>query len=190
MMESLSTRGHRLIALMLVGAVLAILWFAILGPVLDYYQNASDTRAAELRSLARDRALLALEPDIRTALTAVDHSPRWGRFYDSQKPEKAVLQLETDLRELLKAPNNPTSMTVEPAIVKGSLTRVRVKVTLSLPIDQLAQTLARLESHSKLLEIENLIIQAPDFQVVDANPNLSVQAEIAGFMVTPTKAAI
>jgi hypothetical protein len=185
MMDGLSARGRRLTALCLLGAVTAVLWLGVVAPILDHYRNAQDTRAEDLRALSRDRALLALEPSIRTALVTLDHSPHWARLYDSQKPEQAVLRLETDLRELLKAPNNPTSMTAQPPDAQGPLTRVRVKVALSMPVDQLAQTLARLSSHSKLLRIESLTIQAPDYQAVDTNPNLSIQAEIAGFMVTP-----
>jgi Type II secretion system (T2SS), protein M subtype b len=188
MMDGLSARGRRSMALCLLAAVMAILWLGLVAPILDYCRSTSDTRAENLRSLSRDRALLALEPSIHTALVAMDHSPHWARLYDSQKPEQAVLRLETDLRELLKAPNNPTSMSAQPPAAQGLLTRVRVKVALSMPIDQLVQTLARLSSHSKLLQIESLTIQAPDYQVVDANPNLSIQAEIAGFMVTPLKA--
>ena len=188
MMDGLSARGRRLTALCLLGGAMAILWLGLVAPIVDYCRNTSDTRAEDLRSLSRDRALVALAPSIRTALVTLEHSPHWARLYDSQKPEQAVLRLETDLGELLKAPNNPISMTAQPPDAQGPLTRVRVKVALSMPIDQLAQTLARLSSHSKLLRIESLTIQAPDYQVVDANPNLSIQAEIAGFMVTPPKA--
>jgi hypothetical protein len=190
MMENLSVPRRRLVALLLLGAAIVSFWIAIVAPILGYYRGTSDVRAADLRSLSRDRALLALGPGIRTALSAVDQSPRWARFYDTQTPERAVLQLETDLRELLKAPNNLISMTAQPPSTQGPLTRVRVKVTLSMPIDVLAQTLARLASHSRLLEIENLTIQAPDYQVIDTNPNLAIQAEIAGFMVTHKKAGI
>jgi hypothetical protein len=184
-MDELSSRARRFTALLLLAATAVLLWVAMVAPLLNYGRSASEARASNLRSLSRDRALLALEPKIRSALDATNHSPRWTRFYESRKPEQAVLQLETDLQELLKSPNNPTSMIAQPASMRGALTRVRVKITLTMTIDQLAQTLARIGSYSKQLQIESLTIQAPDYQAVDSNPNLSIQAEIAGFMLTP-----
>jgi len=97
--------------------------------------------------------------------------------------------LEKDLRGIIKSANNPISMVAEPATAQGPLTRIAVQLSLSMPIDQLAETLARLQSHSKLLKIDRLTIQAPDFQSVDTNPTLSIQAEIAGFLVTPAAAS-
>ena len=75
-------------------------------------------------------------------------------------------------------------MTAVPVVVEGPLTRIATKVTLSLTIDQLTESLARLRSRAQFLRIESLTIQAPDYQMADSNPMLSIQAEIVGFMVT------
>ena len=183
---NLSQGQQRLGAIALLAVSIVLLWFAILDPIASYVADASDKRQVELRSLRRDRALLAQEPRTIAALETVDHSPRWGRLYEGQKPESAILEMETDLRKLITAPNNPTSMVAQGVVVAAPLTKIAVKVTLSMPIDQLADTLARLQSHSKFLRIENLLIQAPDYEPAESNPTLSIQADVTGFVLTPT----
>jgi type II secretion system (T2SS) protein M len=179
---------RRAAAIALLGFALILLWAGLINPVADHFHRSAFERKADLAALSRDRALLAQDAAIQSTMATLGQSPRWARFYDSQKPDKAVLQLQTELREIFKAPNNPTSMTVQPTVQKGSLTRLAVKITLSMTIDQLTESLGRLQAHARMLQIENLTIQAPDFQMRDTNPTLSIQAEIIGFMVTPTGA--
>jgi type II secretion system (T2SS) protein M len=181
---TLSAAQRRAAAIALLGFALILLWVGLINPVADYFHRKAFERKADLTSLSRDRALLVQDPAIQSTLATLAQSPRWARFYESQKPDKAVLQLQTDLREILKAPNNPTSMTVQPVVQKGPLTRVAVKVTLFMTIDQLTECLERLQTHTQFLQIENLTIQAPDYQMRDTNPSLSIQAEIVGYMVT------
>ena len=140
-----------------------LVWLGLIDPVAGYFRHSANQRGADLNSLGRDRALISQDNNIETALTAVRGSPRWSRFYETQKADKAVLQMQSDLREVFKAPNNPTSMTAVPVAVLGPLTRIATKITLSLTIDQLTESLARLHSHPQLLRIESLTIQAPDF---------------------------
>jgi hypothetical protein len=128
--------------------------------------------------------LVSQDADTETTLNTLGTSPRWVRFYDTQKADKVVLQLQSDLREVFKAPNNPTSMTAVPVVIEGPLTRIATKVTLSLTIDQLTESLARLRSRAQFLRMESFTIQSPDYQMADTNPTLSIQAEIVGFMVT------
>jgi hypothetical protein len=175
-------------ALALLGLLLALLGMGVIRPLFDYVQSRADERSADLRALSRDRALVAQAPRIRDALASAEHSARWSRFYDSQRPDQALVQLQGDLRELLKAPNNPTSMTAQVPRSRGTLTRLAVKVTLSMSLDQWTEALARLQTHAKLLQINALVIQAPDYQSADSNPTLAIQAEIVGFMITPASA--
>jgi Type II secretion system (T2SS), protein M subtype b len=183
-MQVLSPIQRRGIAIGLLGVALVLLWLGLIDPVANYFRHSADQRGADLNSLSRDRALVAQDRSTETTLTALKGSPRWARFYETQKADKAVLQMQSDLREVFKAPNNPTSMTAVPVVVEGPLTRIATKITLSLTIDQLTESLARLHSHAQLLRIEALMIQAPDYQAADTNPTLNIQAEIVGFMVT------
>ena len=179
-----SSVQRRCVAVALLGIALALLWLGLIDPIANYFRHSADERRADLNSLSRDRALVSQDAGTEATLTTLGTSPRWTRFYETQKADKAVLQLQSDLREVFKAPNNPTSMTAVPVVVEGPLTRIATKVTLSLTIDQLTESLARLRSRAQFLRIENLTIQAPDYQVADTNPTLSIQVEIVGFMVT------
>lgn len=184
MTRTLSSIQKRCAAIALLGIALALLWLGLIDPLVTYFRHGSDERRADLNSLSRDRALVSEDAGTETTLTTLRASPRWARFYETQKGDKVVLQLQSDLREVFKAPNNPTSMTAVPIVIEGPLTRIATKVTLSLTIDQLTDSLARLRSHAQFLRIESLTIQAPDYQMADTNPTLSIQAEIAGFMLT------
>lgn len=184
MIHAPSSIQRRCLAIALLGIALALLWLGLLDPLVNYFRHSADERRAQLDSLSRDRALVSQDAGTETTLTTLRTSPRWARFYETQKADKAVLQLQSDLREVFKAPNNPTSMTAVPVVVEGPLSRIATKVTLSLTIDQLTESLARLRSHAQFLKIESLTVQAPDYQMADTNPALSIQAEIVGFMVT------
>jgi hypothetical protein len=182
--ESMSPRLQRVAALTILGMAVTAVWLVLINPIVDVVQSRTFARHAALRALGHDRTLVAQAPAIRTALASLEASPRWGRLYESQKADKATLQLETDLRALFKTPNTLTSMTAQPAVVQGPLTRLAVKVTLSMPIDQWAEALGQLQMNARLLQLENVTIQAPDYQLPQTNPTLTIQAEIVGFMQT------
>jgi hypothetical protein len=176
-------RVQRLIAIGLLGASLALFWFALASPIADYIDAHAEQRGISLRALRRDRALLQEAPAVQAALSSVDRNVHWQSLYESPEPEATAVQLEADLRALLKSTGNPTSMTVVPPVARGPVTRIGVKVSMSMRVDQLAQTLELLQRQPKRLQIESLIIQSPDFQPADTNPMLTIQAEIVGFMV-------
>jgi Type II secretion system (T2SS), protein M subtype b len=180
-----SPKTQRVIALSILVSIIGLLWLAIVQPVLSHIDSETEQRGIALRALKRDRALLREEPAIQAAAAAVEQSPRWRNFYEDQKAESATLQLETDLRALFKDANNPTSMTAEPAVAQGAVTRIAVRLIVVMRVDDLAKILDRLQKHPRQLRIESLTIQAPENQNNQVNPLLNVQAEIAGWMVAP-----
>jgi hypothetical protein len=185
MTAAFTRRAHRLIALGLLGALLAIVWFGIAQPVWSYIDGIADERGISLRALKRTRALLREEPAIQAAMGSVEQSSRWRNFYDGPKTEAATLQMETDLRAIFKDSNNPTSMIAEAAASRGSVTRIAVRITLSMRVDQLADALDRIQKQPRQLQIESLTVQAPEFQGTQANPTLTIQAQITAMIVTP-----
>jgi hypothetical protein len=182
---NLSQVQQRMVAIALLAFSVTLVWFAVIDPIVGFAEDSLEKRQVSLRVLRRDRALLAQEPKTVAALEAIDHSPRWERLYASQKPEQAILEMETDLRQIITTPNNPTSMIAQGVVVTRPLSKIAVKVTMSVPIDQLADTLARMQSHAKYLRIENLLIQAPDYAPAESNPTLSIQADVTGYLLAP-----
>jgi hypothetical protein len=181
----LSASQRRFTAVALAGIVCLCLWFGLVMPLDGYIRQGEFERRAQLAALARNRALVKQDGDVNDALKSLKESARWARLYETQKADKVGLQMQGDLRAIFKAPNNPTSMSAQPAAIVGPLTKVAVKLTLSMPIDQLTDSLGRLQSNAHFLSIENLTIQAPDYQAADTNPLLAIQIEVAGYMVTP-----
>lgn len=184
-MIAINRSQQQFLALALAGIAIAVLYLALIRPLAGFTRDRTDERDSALRLLGRNLALVQQAPLLRNALDSVARSPRWTRFYNAPKAADATLQLETDLRALIAIPNQPTSMIAESPSPQGPLTRVSVKISLSVTIDQLSDLLGRLHQHQRLLKIENLTVQSPDHQPVDTNPPLMIQAQISGFMVTP-----
>jgi hypothetical protein len=182
---SLAPRIQRWIAWGLLAAICGTLWLGLIQPVFDYLDAGAEQRGIALRALKRDRALIQEQPAILAAADSLKESPRWHNFYTGQRAEAATLQLETDLRSIFEGSNNLTAMTAEPAVAQGPVTRLAVRATLSLRVDDLAKVLDRLQKHAQQLRIESLTIQAPDLQASQINPMLNIQAEIASWMLTP-----
>jgi hypothetical protein len=181
-------RARRLAALLLLAVSIAAIWVCLAQPVLGFIDTATEERGISLRALKRNRALLREAAAINAAQATIEQSPRWRNFYVAAKPEAATLDLETDLRSIFRDSNNPTSMIAEAPGAHGSVTRLAVRITLSMRVDQLADALDRIQKQSRQLRIESLTIQAPEFQGGQVNPLLSVQAEITAMMVAPVAA--
>jgi len=175
-------RARAVAALGLLGLLAALIWLGAVEPVVSYVQTAATERGISLRALKRNRALLHQSEAIQAARVSVDESPRWRNFYDGPRADAATLQMEADLRAILKDTGNPTSMIAAPPVPQGSITRIAVRITLSMRMDQLAQMLDLIQKHDRQLRVESLIVQAPDFQGVQANPQLAIQAEITALM--------
>jgi hypothetical protein len=181
----LPTWAKRILAFGLLGMPLVAAWACVVVPIGSAIRLEAESRGIALRTLARDRALIHAAPAIEAAASAVNGSPRWRNFYAEPKTEAATLQLEMDLRSLVADPHNLTSMTAEPPRTQGPVTGISVRVTLTMPMDELAALLDRIQKFPKQLRVTNLTIQAPDFQTPQTNPTLTIQALIAGWTIKP-----
>jgi hypothetical protein len=183
--SEVTRRAGRVAAIALLAALISIVWLGVVQPILTFKDAAAEERGIALRALKRNRALLREDAAIQAAEASVEQSARWRNFYDGPKAEAATLQLETDLRTIFRDSNNPTSMIAEPAISRAAVTRIAVRVTLTMRVDQLADALDRLQKQPRQLRVESLTIQAPEFQGAQANPILTIQAEITALMLAP-----
>jgi Type II secretion system (T2SS), protein M subtype b len=184
MSQELRRSVQRWFAIALLGMLLVSIWSGMIAPVVDYLDTAALSRGISLRALKRNRALVRQADAIIEARRSVDQSTRWRNFYEGSKPESATIQLEADIRTILREANGPTSMSAEPAIVRGPVTRIAVRVNLSMRVDQLAEALDRIQKNARQLRIESLTVQAPDFQGTQTNPPVTVQAEVSALMLT------
>jgi len=184
MTSNITQMTRRIAAVSLLVSLIAVLWFGAIQPIGEYLSTAADERGISLRAIKRNRALLRESSAIRAAQDTVEHSPRWRNFYDGPRTDAATVQMESDLRAILRDSNNPTSMSAEPPKVHGTVTRIGVRLTLSMRIDQLAEALDRIQKHPQQLRVEDLIIQAPEYQGGQVNPTLAIQALISAPMTT------
>jgi len=175
---------QRMAAIGLLALVIASVWLLCVQPLMHYLNDQTTQRGIDLRALARDRALILQKEAVSAATRSVDESSRWNQFYSGADPAAAALQLQTDLRTLFQGTANPTSVRIEPPVIKGRVTRIALQLTLAMKIDELANALDRLQKHSRQLHLESLRVQAPDGQTPGSNPTLNIQAEVVGWMAT------
>ncbi len=183
MTPELTHRARRLAALGLLAALLGVVWLTVAQPILTFKDSGGEERGIALRALKRNRALLRESDAIQAARVSIEGSARWRNFYPGPKADSAQLQLQTDLRTIFKEFSNPTSLIAESPSVRGAVTRIAVRVTLTLRVDQLADALDRIQKQPRQLRVESLMVQAPEFQVPQANSMLTVQMEITALML-------
>lgn len=178
---------QRLLAILILGTVTGLVALLLGSPLVRLFHSSGSTRQAQLQLLKQERSAIAQKSSIEASAASARNNPLWQRLYKTQALDKTVLELQGDLRAIVTETSGmtPTIEKVEP-VTEDVLTRVGVRLTFSASIDRLASTLERLQQHAKLLRIEQLIIQAPDFQPPNTNPALSVQVQISGFMLTKT----
>jgi hypothetical protein len=182
MMANVSVVQRRVLALSLLAAVLGLGVNVMAVPVIQSFRDSDDGRRFALKTLRHDLALGRSDAAVLSAATLATSDPHATRWYAMGK-ETAQTAIESDVRGLVANPAiTQAAMAPMPPALVGPLTRLGVKLSLTLPIDQLAELFARLAAHPKMLVIENLMVQAPDYQAIDSNPALTVQMDVQGFM--------
>jgi Tfp pilus assembly protein PilO len=154
----------------------------IIEPVIQLYESHQEWLATAQASVARDRGLLLAEQDLRKQLTGIEHSPLLARLYPTDAPGALATSLQADLGGLL-ARAGVTAQTIAPlpSTADELIERAGVRVVLTLTIDQLRTFMGLLESHPRLIRVDELVITAPQSQLRDHNPTLNVALVLLAF---------
>jgi len=181
---TLRRRREPLLAVTLLVAVIALLWAGVARPIISSVTDGETARERGLKRLARERGLLAAATPLKSLEGQLRRNPLWQRFYRADEPNRAAAQLESDVRgQLTSAHAQQIAFTALPATTQDGITTLGTHLTMILPIDELTSFLRQLAGHPKLVTIDHLVVQAPDYQEPDSNPALAVQMDLHGFLL-------
>ncbi len=158
-----SPARRRLLALGLLGAILAFLCLGILAPLLDGMAERAEHEARQLNLLARLERLSAQGPALRRDLEALDAElAAPDMLLRARSASQAAAQLQSSLRRILEAEglDIETAQALPPA-PQGPLLRLGLRVELRAGIEPLSRVLKAIEAHRPNLAVREALIAAP-----------------------------
>ena len=162
MIGNISRRERILIAIAVVGALLAVGWEFVLQPVRDRYRAAVELTPAREQVLVRRLELVARKGAIARDLEATNARLQAvaDRFLPAATPAVAASELQKLAKELAtKASTEIRSERILPPVERGELVEIPIEITVSGEIRQLVDLLARLEQTPKLLTVQDLKVR-------------------------------
>lgn len=176
MMASLSRRERRLVAVAMLCALLALLLYGVVLPIVDGFSDRAAMRDTLRETYARDERAVVQIASVRRAAEAQRRDA--GRFrLDGASPTLAADRLKERIGAAITAAGGDLRSVEDIAAVPGAI-RVRADARMVNP--QLVAMLAAIERSDPLLVVENLSVTADQaFQTGRASP-LDIRIEISG----------
>ena len=190
MIANLSRREKILVGLALAVGVLLGGWTLVLEPILERNRSTAELVPAREQVLRQKRELLA-----RRAVITADLDATMKRFdtlaegfLTSATPAVAAAELQKLVKDMAaQAKTEVRSERIMPPVDRGELLEIPVEIAVSCEIRQLVDLLARLESASKLLPVQDLKIRVVN---LSQPKDLLTTLTISGFILpnAPAKA--
>lgn len=180
-MNPLSLRERRLVALALLAALLALLMYVVILPIIDGFSDRAATRAALLQTYERDERAVVQIASTRRAAEAQRQDA--GRYHlQGGSAASAADLLKERVAAAITASGGDLQAIEDVAAVAGTL---QLRADARLTTGQLAALLTGLQSGEPLLVTENITVAATQaFQTGRSGP-MDVRLEISGSYPTP-----
>lgn len=173
MIRPISARERRLVALLILMALLALAWFLVAKPVLDGFAARSDRRAQLALRYAHNQQVIGAIPRLRRHAEAQRaairgfaiemRSTEAGREWLKQRLQRAVERAGGEFREAGDAEGRP------------GWARARASARMTQP--QLVALLNQLQNDPPWLVVETLTIGSNDALVTGQSSSMDVQVE-------------
>lgn len=182
---------RRTAAIGILALLVALAWILLVTPIAGLLTAQRDWREEIQGTLARYRALAENKNAIDGAMSELEANAAWRGLYQSPEPVAASAALLSEFRALLD-PQKVGIQSIQPIEAEnlGPITRIGVKVSLALTVDQLRSVLERMGSNAHAMRADNIIVTAPQFHAPEENPQLIVHMEVSGFMPSAPQAAV
>lgn len=173
MPRTLSPRERRLLAVMILMAVVALLWFAIVGPVLDGFAERRERRQQLTQLYAHNVRVIGGIP--RARRRAERQREQAGAFVlVAANPDQGREALRIRLQQAIEAAGGAFR---EGADAESPAGTVRVRATARVSQAQLSLVLNRLQNAPPFLIVGSLSIAADGALVATGPSPLDVQIE-------------
>lgn len=175
-MNRLSLRERRLLAVALLVALLALLLYAVVLPVVDGFSDRAEARTTLLETYARDERAVAQIASTRRAAEAQRRDT--GRFrLEGANATLAADRLKERVAAAVTASGGDLRGIEDIAAAAGS---IRVRADTKLTTSQMSALIAGLQHGEPLLVVEELSVTATQaFQTGRSGP-MDVRLEISG----------
>lgn len=173
MMRPVSARERRLVALLLLVALVALVWLCLIAPILDGF-SARAARREELALLAvHNQRTIAAIPRLRRGAEAQAAAVR-NFVADARTAEAGREQLKERLQRAIERTGGEFR---DVADAEGQPGWARARVSARLTLPQLTATLAILQDSPPWLVIETLSVGANDALVTGTSSAMDIDIE-------------
>ncbi len=180
-MKSLSARERRIVALGLLVLALALVWFAMIAPVIGGFRAREEERQELLTSYARGERVIGAMRATRAALRA-QHAAAGDYAIAAPNAAQAADLLRERVLTLAHAAHVTVS-SVQDAQAPPGMVAVRADVTLST--DALGPLIARLESEPPWLTVEQFGVTADRAAEIDRGAPIDVRLDLSARFDAP-----
>jgi len=165
--------GRRALAILLPCLVLAVLWLAVVAPVLALSGGDQDQVDALVLRMSADERAVASGPAWRAALSRLQQAA--GRDAGARGEASQALAaagLQNDVQAMLARDGGQvTSVQVLPAADEGGYETVSMQVSLAVPVAALPDFLRQVETHVPYIFLRAASFQAPDAMAAPGGPD-------------------
>ncbi len=176
---------RRLAALALLGVVVAVLYMAVVAPLVAVWTGAGDKVRVAQAQLARYAAIAATAAPLEQALAERrDDGDQGAAAFEGASETLVVAQVQDHVRAAVdQGGGQLTSVRVLPSGEDGPFRRVGLRVQIEATLPSLQRTLYALESGHPVLVLDHLSLRAlpRPGRANEADPVLAVQVEVQGF---------
>lgn len=173
MMRPTSPRERRLVALLILMALIALVWFALVAPILGGFAARQERRTQLALRYAHNQRVIATIPRVRrdaenqraeARVFAIDsRNVEAGREWLKARLQRAIENAGGEFREAGDA-DSPAGV-------------ARARASARMTQSQLTATLGQLQNTPPWLIVESLSISANDALVTGRSSNMDVQIE-------------
>jgi general secretion pathway protein M len=154
----LSPRERRLVALGGLAAALAVLWLALIGPLIGGFADRAAERAQLAATYQRNQRLMTALPVWRRL--ALTQARTAGRFAIGAPSESLAVESFKERLQKLAADEGFAISSVQDLQADAPTGDVRIRADMQLTLTQLCDTLRRLETEGAYVVVDYLSISA------------------------------
>lgn len=188
--SSLPVASRRMVALVAVPLAVVLTAYLAVQAIQFVFDVQQDWRSEARSAFAQVRGAEQIQVRLDQDLLALSSSPLWSRFYSPATAGAGATLLQGDVGSLLSAvQSSAQSLTPMPSVPMAEFTKIGVRLTASMRINQLKSFLAAAASHQHYLRVEQLTVVAPQMQIATENPPLAVTMDVYGFELAAGRVA-
>jgi type II secretory pathway component PulM len=185
-MRPLDARERRVVAIGLLVLAIALVWLAVLGPLVGGFVDRAAEREQLKATLARNRKIMAALPVMRAAAEAQGRAA--PRFVIAAPSETLAVEALKDRVRHLATDEGFTLASVEDLQADAPAGAVRVRADMTVGLTQLTDTLKRLENEGAYVVVDYISISADQALALRRLAPMGVRLELtAAYRLTRPK---